>query len=98
MTFSQDRQHPYGRFLWLCQETGRTYTALGDRERRRLGIADRVSREISPVEAVRRRLGRALMASVALVRRIKLKVPPAIRQATGFLAAAGVIEQKEVIR
>jgi len=32
------------------------------------------------------------MASVALVRRIKLKVPPAIRQATGLLAAAGVID------
>lgn len=97
LAFPEDREHPYGRFLWVCDVTGRTYSTLSYRVRRRLGLADRVSRMISPFEAARRRADRALRASVALVRRIKLKVPPAIRQATALLAAAGGVNQKEVV-
>ena len=88
LTFPDDAEHPYGRFLWVDDETGRTYGQLNYRDRRKLGLPSRVSRFIGPFEVQRRVLDRQLKASTSLVRRIRQRIPVALRQARAFMRAA----------
>jgi hypothetical protein len=88
LSFPKDAEHPFGRFLWVDDETGRGYGRLSYRERRELGLPSRVSRFIGPFEVQRRVLDRQLKASTALARRIRQRIPVALRQAEACLAAA----------
>ncbi len=88
LSFPHDAEHPYGRFLWVDDETGRTYGNLNYRQRRKLGLPSRVSRFIGPFEVQRRVLDRQLKASTGLARRIRQRIPVALRQAKACVVAA----------
>jgi hypothetical protein len=88
LSFPDDAAHPYGRFLWVDDETGRSYSQLNYRKRRKLGLPSRVSRVIGPFEVQRRVLDRQLKASTSLIRRIKARIPVALRQARACVDAA----------
>jgi hypothetical protein len=83
--FLEDPEHPYGRFVWIDDNTGRRHASLNYRVRKSLGLSERISRQVSPVEALSRKLDRPLRQSVALIRRIKLKVPAGLKQAAACL-------------
>jgi hypothetical protein len=88
LTFREDAEHPYGRLVWVSEETGQAFSHLDYRKRRRLGLPSRVSRFISPFELQRRKLDRLLKASTSLASRIRQKIPVALRKARAGADAA----------
>jgi hypothetical protein len=91
LAFREDAEHPYGRFLWIDDGTGRACGQLNYRERRKLGLPSRVSRFIGPFEVQRRVLDRQLKAGTALARRIRQRLPVALRQARACLETARAV-------
>lgn len=89
LQFAQDRQHPYGRFLWLDAMTGLSYSSMTDRAKRKLRMFPSVRELITPFEIERRRLAGLLKRSTALIRRIRSRIPTAIRRASEWITQAG---------
>lgn len=92
-----DRDHPYGRAVWLDRRSGQTFCKLTDRMVRRMHLSSEVRRLISPFEIERRRVSRQLRSRSAIVRKIRLRFEPARRNAQAMLAEAGErrLPQKE---
>ncbi len=89
LAFTEDPEHPYGRFLWIDQATGQNCSSLTDRTMRKLRLRSEVRRAIGAVERVRRQRARRLRATTRIIRRIKARVAPALRRAQALLDASG---------
>jgi hypothetical protein len=93
LIFREDAEHPFGRLVWVNEETGQTVSQLNYRQRRRLGLPPRVCRFIGPVELQRRKLARLLRASTTLAGRIRQRIPVSLRKARAG-ADAALVERR----
>lgn len=95
LTFPVDFDHPNGRFLWIDDESGRSFGRLNYRDRKALGLSNRASRFISPIEMQRRLLDRRLKASTSIIRRIRPRIPAAMARAQALLAEARAVPRPQ---
>jgi hypothetical protein len=87
--FVTDREHRYGRLLWVQREQANYFSSLTDPVKRRLGLSGYARKLLTPYELERRSATRALTGITSVLKRIRLRIPAATRKANEILTLGG---------
>jgi hypothetical protein len=89
LVFVADREHRYGRLLWVQRPQGTFFSSLTDRVKRQLGLSDSFRKLLTPYELERRWATKALTGITGVLKRIRLRIPAATRKANETLTQGG---------
>lgn len=87
--FVADTEHRYGRLLWIERMSGTYYSSLTDTLKRRVGLSEDLRKLLTPYELERRSRTRALGQVTDIFKRIRLRVPAALKRGHETLTQGG---------